>query len=136
MNDSLNTFGGRFREERRRLGLNQQEIADAAGLSKRAMGTYERGVRSPDAELLMRLIDLGMDVYYVLTGKRMGTRLDLDPMQRSLLDDFERCSPEQQVELVKYAALVAGGVTPSASTTPASKPPAKRPPRTQPKKKN
>lgn len=100
------------------------------------MGTYERGVRSPDAELLMRLIDLGMDVYYVLTGKRMGTRLDLDPMQRSLLDDFERCSPEQQVELVKYAALVAGGVTPSASTTPASKPPAKRPPRTQPKKKN
>jgi transcriptional regulator with XRE-family HTH domain len=136
LNDSLNTFGGRFREERRRLGLNQQEIADAAGLSKRAMGTYERGVRSPDAELLMRLIDLGMDVYYVLTGKRMGTRLDLDPMQRSLLDDFERCSPEQQVELVKYAALVAGGVTPSASTTPASKPPAKRPPRTQPKKKN
>lgn len=132
----MNTFGGRFREERRRLGLNQQEIADAAGLSKRAMGTYERGVRSPDAELLMRLIDLGMDVYYVLTGKRMGTRLDLDPMQRSLLDDFERCSPEQQVELVKYAALVAGGVTPSASTTPASKPPAKRPPRTQPKKKN
>jgi transcriptional regulator with XRE-family HTH domain len=132
----LNTFGGRFREERRRLGLNQQEIADAAGLSKRAMGTYERGVRSPDAELLMRLIDLGLDVYYVLTGKRMGTRLDLDPMQRSLLDDFERCSPEQQVELVKYAALVAGGVTPSASTTPASKPPAKRPPRTQPKKKN
>jgi transcriptional regulator with XRE-family HTH domain len=136
LNDSLNTFGGRFREERRRLGLNQQEIADAAGLSKRAMGTYERGVRSPDAELLMRLIDLGLDVYYVLTGKRMGTRLDLDPMQRSLLDDFERCSPEQQVELVKYAALVAGGVTPSASTTPASKPPAKRPPRTQPKKKN
>ena len=108
----MNTFGARFREERRRLGLIQQEMADATGLSKRALGTYERGVRSPDAELLMRLIDLGMDVYYVLTGERIGTRLDLDPMQRSLLDDFERCSPKQQLELVKHVALVAGGVTP------------------------
>lgn len=82
----------------------------------RAIGTYERGVRSPDAEVLIRLIDLGMDVYYVLTGERVGTRLDLDPMQRSLLDDFERCSPEQQLELVKYAALMAGGVTPARKT--------------------
>ena len=121
----MNTFGRRFREERRRLGLIQQEIADATGLSKRAMGSYEREERSPDAEVLMRLIDLGMDVYYVLTGERVGTRLDLDPMQRSLLDDFERCSPEQQLELVKHVALVAGGVTPSPSSAPARKPQAK-----------
>jgi len=123
----MNTFGERFREERRRLGLIQQEVADATGLSKRAMGTYERGVRSPDAELLMRLIDLGMDVYYVLTGKRVGTRLELDPMQRSLLDDFERCSPEQQLELVKHVALVAGGVTPPASSASTKKPQPKAP---------
>lgn len=123
----MNTFGSRFREERRRLGLIQQEIADATGLSKRAMGTYERGVRSPDAELLMRLIDLGMDVYYVLTGKRVGTRLDLDPMQRSLLDDFERCTPEAQLELVKHAALMAKGVALPDSSTPARNPQAKSP---------
>lgn len=121
----MNTFSARFREERRRLGLLQQEIADATGLSMRAIGTYERGVRSPDAEVLMRLIDLGMDVYYVLTGERVGTRLDLDPMQRSLLDDFERCSPEQQLDLVKHVALVAGGVTPPPSSTPVRKPQAK-----------
>lgn len=120
----MNTFGRRFREERRRLGLIQQEIADATGLSKRAIGSYEREERSPDAEVLMRLIDLGMDVYYVLTGERIGTRLDLDPMQRSLLDDFERCSPEAQLELVKHAALMAKGVA-LPSSTPARKPQAK-----------
>lgn len=108
----MNTFGSRFREERRRLGLLQQEIADATGLSMRAIGTYERGVRSPDAEVLIRLIDLGMDVYYVLTGKRIATTLDLDPMLRSLLNDFERCSPEKQIEVVKYVALMAEGVAP------------------------
>ncbi len=128
----MNTFGARFREERRRLGLLQQEIADATGLSMRAIGTYERGVRSPDADVLMRLIDLGMDVYYVLTGERVGTRLDLDPMQRSLLDDFERCSPEAQLELVKHAALMAKGVAPP-SSPPARKPQAKA---TAPSKQN
>ncbi|WP_382152570.1 helix-turn-helix domain-containing protein [Hydrogenophaga sp. ANAO-22] len=132
----MNTFGSRFREERRRLGLIQQEIADVTGLSKRAMGTYERGVRSPDAEVLMRLIDLGMDVYYVLTGERVGTRLDLDPMQRSLLDDFERCTPEAQLELVKHAALMAKGVAPTASSTPARKPRAKATAPAKQKKKN
>jgi transcriptional regulator with XRE-family HTH domain len=121
----MNTLGSRFREERRRIGLLQQEVADATGLSMRAIGTYERGVRSPDAEVLIRLIDLGMDVYYVLTGERVGTRLDLDPMQRSLLDDFERCTPEAQLELVKHAALMAKGVAPTASSTPARKPRAK-----------
>lgn len=130
----MNTFGARFREERRRLGLIQQEIADATGLSKRAMGTYERGVRSPDAELLMRLIDLGMDVCYVLTGERVGTRLDLDPMQRSLLDDFERCTPEAQLELVKHATLMAKGVALPASSTPARKPLAKTTPPSKQKK--
>ncbi len=121
----MNTLGSRFREERRRIGLLQQEVADATGLSMRAIGTYERGVRSPDAEVLIRLIDLGMDVYYVLTGERVGTRLDLDPMQRSLLDDFERCTPEAQLELVKHAALMAKGVAPTASSTPMRKPRAK-----------
>jgi transcriptional regulator with XRE-family HTH domain len=121
----MNTFGSRFREERRRLGLLQQEIADATGLSMRAIGTYERGVRSPDAEVLMRLVDLGMDVYYVLTGERVGTRLDLDPMQRSLLDDFERCTPQAQLELVKHAALMAKGVALPASSRPMRKPRAK-----------
>jgi transcriptional regulator with XRE-family HTH domain len=126
----MNTFGTRFREERRRLGLIQQEIADATGLSKRALGSYEREERSPDAEVLIRLIDLGMDVYYVLTGKRIATTLDLDPMLRSLLNDFERCSPEKQIEVVKYVALMAEGVTP------AHKPQAKAPAPAKQKKKN
>jgi hypothetical protein len=90
-----------------------------------ALGSYEREERSPDAEVLIRLIDLGMDVYYVLTGERAGTRLDLDPMQRSLLDDFERCTPQAQLELVKHAALMAKGVAPTASSTPVRKPQAK-----------
>jgi transcriptional regulator with XRE-family HTH domain len=107
---NMNTFGSRFSEERRRLKLSQEGLAEAVGISKRAVGSYEREERSPDADILMRLIGLGMDVHYVLTGKRVLTRLDLEPMQRAVLDDFERCSLEKQIEAVRYMAVLAGGV--------------------------
>ncbi len=108
----MNTFGRRLFEERHRLQLSQAELAQAIGVSERSIGNYERGQRSPDAEQLLRLIDQGMDVYYVLTGKRASGRLDLDPMQRAVLDDFDRCSHEKQIEAVRYMALLAEGATP------------------------
>lgn len=110
----MNTFGRRLFEERHRLQLSQAELALAIGVSERSIGNYERGQRSPDAEQLVRLVEQGMDVYYVLTGKRASGRLDLDPMQRAVLDDFDRCSREKQIEAVRYLALLAEGVTPSA----------------------
>ena len=56
--------------------------------------------------------------------------------QRSLLDDFERCTPEAQLQLVKHAALMAKGVAPPASSAPARKPQAKAPAPAKQKKKN
>lgn len=110
----MDAFGERFREERRRLRLNQEELAGAIGISKRALGSYEREERSPDAEQLLQLHAVGMDIYYVLLGQRITARADLDPMQRALLDDFDRCSLEGRIDVVRYAALLASGVKPSA----------------------
>jgi transcriptional regulator with XRE-family HTH domain len=107
----MNTFGRRLFEERHRLQRSQAELAQAIGVSERSIGNYERGQRSPDAEQLVRLVEQGMDVYYVLTGKRASGRLDLEPMQRAVLDDFDRCSHEKQIEAVRYMALLAEGVT-------------------------
>lgn len=117
----MSTFGERFFEERRRLQLNQAELAEATGISKRALGSYEREERSPDAEQLLKLNEAGMDIYYVLIGQRVSASLELNPMQRSVLDDFNRCSPEKQLEAVKYMALLAEGVKPPAPPTPARK---------------
>lgn len=113
----MNTFGERLVEERRRLRLNQEELAGIVGASKRSIGNYERGERYPDAEQLLRFSEMGMDVYYVLTGRRVTGRLDLEPMQRAVLDDFDRCSLENKIEAVRYLALLAQGVKPSTSRT-------------------
>ena len=118
----MSTFIERFLEERRRLKLSQEELADAVGISKRSIGNYERGERNPDAEVLLKLGEVGMNVCYLLTGKRISSRLGLEPMQRAVLDDFDRCTHEMQIEAVRYMALLATGTVPSAPSRQVHKP--------------
>lgn len=53
-----------------RLDLNQEDLAQAGGVNRNTQGSYERGVRAPDTSYLMGIASLGVDVVYVLTGKR------------------------------------------------------------------
>lgn len=63
------TIGDRIREERERLGLSQ---ADFYGGEKSSQIRYEKGTRSPDADYLQRVADVGADVQYIVTGRRSG----------------------------------------------------------------
>jgi phage repressor protein C with HTH and peptisase S24 domain/DNA-binding XRE family transcriptional regulator len=63
-------FCTRLREERDRLGLKQDELAERLGVSKASQSNYERGNRSPDAGYLVALVRLGADALYLLTGQR------------------------------------------------------------------
>lgn len=45
----------RLRSLREERGLTQKELAEALQISQAALGNYERGERSPDAELLVKL---------------------------------------------------------------------------------
>jgi transcriptional regulator with XRE-family HTH domain len=64
------TLADRLREERGRLGMNQDAMAAAAGLKRSAQIRYEKGDRSPDADYLAAVAALGVDVVYVLTGEQ------------------------------------------------------------------
>lgn len=58
MNDDIRAFGARLRAHRRAAGLSQQELAERAGLSIRAISNLERGrTRSPYRDSLVRLAD-------------------------------------------------------------------------------
>lgn len=58
----------RLTKERKRLGLNQQQLADKLGISKTTQFNYEKGTRTPDALYLAQLAQLGGDVLFVVTG--------------------------------------------------------------------
>lgn len=63
-------FGERILEERKRLGMNQEAVADRCDVTMRSQRNYEKGERHPDAAYLERLAAIGVDVLYVLTGRR------------------------------------------------------------------
>lgn len=63
-------ISSRLLEERNKLKLNQLDMAEAGGVSKRAQGYYESGERVPDGNYFCAIAKAGADVQYILTGKR------------------------------------------------------------------
>ncbi len=60
----------RLREERESLGLSQTAFGALGSASKPSQVRYERGDRNPDATYLAAISEAGVDVLYVLTGRR------------------------------------------------------------------
>jgi transcriptional regulator with XRE-family HTH domain len=79
-------IGRRLREERTRLELSQGDFARVGGVLSDAQGKYERGQRSPSALYLASLIEIGVDVLYVLTGDRHPQMPNKD--QQKVLEDI------------------------------------------------
>lgn len=63
-------FGKNIRIERLRLGLNQSELAHIGGVSKATQVAYEADSTRPDAGYLARVAEAGVDVLWLLTGRR------------------------------------------------------------------
>lgn len=91
----------RLIKERERLGLNQDQMAVAGGMKKRAYCYYESGERAPDAIFLSGVAKFGADIRYIVTGERDGPPPEiLSADERYLLERY-RSSPQP----LKDAAL-------------------------------
>jgi transcriptional regulator with XRE-family HTH domain len=88
-------FGARLAEERRRLGLKQAEFAALVGSDVPKQSLYENDRRELRAEYLARLPDAGVDVVYVLTGRRLEGEW-LSGTASQLLTAFLALPPEMQ----------------------------------------
>lgn len=64
------SIGGRLREVREGLGMNQTDFAALAGATRQTQSNYEKGERVPDALYLAAIAAAGGDVRYILTGIR------------------------------------------------------------------
>lgn len=62
--------GARIRSERQRLGLNQAEFGRVAAVSRRTQAGYEAGEGAPGADYLAAMAARGVDILYVVTGRR------------------------------------------------------------------
>ena len=88
MNRSV-SIGERLREERQRLGLSQPAFGEIGGVTKKTQLLYEVGERQPDTLYLAAIEEAGVDVLYVLTGKRERlTAPAITAEERQLLDRY------------------------------------------------
>ena len=109
----MSTIGARLKDERKRLGLKQEDFAVVAGVTRRPYAEWESGNTSPTAVQLAAMAAAGADVRYIVTGERDGTPPEtLTGDERELLALFRRASLS-----VKAAAIGAlqGGMTSGSS---------------------
>ena len=88
----MHTAATRLAEERQRLGLTQEEMAEACGVTSRSQINYEKHDRPPN-------------VLYVITGSRGGVVLTRE--EAALVDNFRHSPPEAQKAIKTTSDLLA-----------------------------
>lgn len=104
----MNTFGRRLKEERAALGLSQQEFGALGGVLANAQSKYEKGSRFPKADYLTAVACKGVDVLYLLTGKRSRFKEDLPDEETQILENYRRLNQGDRSAFARLASSLAG----------------------------
>lgn len=75
--------------------MSQTEFGAAGGVLKNAQSSYETDKRSPDANYLAKIAELGVDVNYVVTGQRFTDS------EMNIIKVTKQLNPEQLQALQK-----------------------------------
>lgn len=79
-------FGLRLKEERKRLGLNQAELAEVGGVGRLAQLQYESEASAPTTRYLSALGSIGVNLVYLIAN----VRLERDGLKDEQLERVER----------------------------------------------
>lgn len=87
------TISKRLLEERKRLKMNQTDFAEKAGTTKKSQIEYEKERLPAFAAYLAAIAEAGVDVQYVLTGRRSAEPI-LTPEEAEFLSLLRRSAPD------------------------------------------
>lgn len=96
----------RLKDERLRLGLTQEMLAESAGIKRRTLQDWERGLSTPPALQLSALGSVGFDVQYVITGQRQQSGIGEAEVYQAVLDAVDLLSLEDKVNAAQLAKAV------------------------------
>ena len=108
MKAPLQEIGARLRSERIRLGHKQGELAELAGVHTNSISHYEGGDRPMNVAFLLVLRDLGIDIGYVVTGRRDDGSLGLTDKQ--LIEMFGLLSMREKEAVMSLLFHLTGRV--------------------------
>lgn len=84
-------FGNRLKEERLKKQLSQEDLAEHLNVKKNTVWNWENEKSYPNAAQLIKIMKLGLDIQYVLTGStNVAIKNNLDENKRngSNIKDF------------------------------------------------
>jgi transcriptional regulator with XRE-family HTH domain len=100
----MNTLGSRLKEERKALGLSQQDFAAIGGVEANAQGKYENGQRMPRSNYLEALGGYGVDLLYLLSGHRAPFAMQaLSDTERNIIVHFRILKQDDQSAISQLA---------------------------------
>lgn len=102
--DDLSKYAERLSEERRRKHPHQGKFSRLIGVNQGRQSLYEQGKRELKAPYLETIAGTGLDVYYIITGRRSPGVLD--PKASELLDAYFSLPEELRAALVTYASAM------------------------------
>lgn len=98
----LHTIGNKLLSIRKRLGMTQAEVAEAAGLSDRTYADIERGTVNMRTETFLRIcnvLHITPDEIFVAGEQTLSAR------QSELLDRLNACNPKDRETALKLLAV-------------------------------
>lgn len=106
-------FSERLVEERKRLGLSQEALAAFGQVQKRAQSYYEQGERLPDARYLAGISSVGVDLLYLILGKRTPlAHQSLSEAEQALVRLWRNTDSTQQAALGTLLAAFSAPAAP------------------------
>lgn len=104
---NLQQIGERLKSERARVGLSQVALADACGVNRGTLATWEKGEQGASAQILFAMAEQGIDVLFVVTGKRSNeSEGTLAPAERALLQAWRDGGDKGRAALAAMAAAL------------------------------
>lgn len=98
----------RLKEERDRLKLTQEVFGTHASAKKRTVADWESGISSPTAIQMQSLSLIGVDVQYVVTGRRsVDVASTLNEAEEKIINTYRRADTEGKTTINHVINLVA-----------------------------
>lgn len=107
----LAAAGARLRSERLRLDINQSKMAEIGGVNRNSQSDYEAGKRPWSVAYMFAIRGAGVDVGFLLTGRRASEQLEDD--ETELLSCFRQLDPGERAAVIQVARSMAGRKAPS-----------------------
>lgn len=91
-----------LRKYRQRKGLNQEQLAQKIGTTRRVVSAYEREETPIPLEVACRMTDVLEITLDELVGREREDHM-ADPYERELIENYRSSTPERQDRLIDTA---------------------------------